>query len=331
MLSAPETSLPLNEAAPSYGRILTHFDLDGVTSAALCAYIFGIRKIDFTGPAAVDAAFVDQQAIVCDLPYPRPCGLWFDHHMSNVENLTLRNIDPASIPGRLADKPSCLRVIYEYFLPDFEIEEWEPLVAEVDAIDGFQFASVEEWRNETPAKMLDAAIRYDTNDSAFLRRLAFWLTETDFRAIAKDPAVLERAGAVRGAEEAQISLITRAARFLDKEEQIILLDLTEYQKPPYFHKALSFVVFPQAIAVLEVRCQYLSGQKSNNLNFSMSLGFANQILRSKKNMGEIMRTLNIGDGHPGAAAGRINCASKAERVKKLEQALQRIVEIWKGQ
>ncbi len=331
MLLPSETSIPLNEAAPSYSRILTHFDLDGVSSAALCAFIFGIRRIDFIGPAAVDTASVDRSTIVCDLPYPRQCGLWFDHHMSNVENLSLRKIDPASIPGRLEDRPSCLRVIYEYFLPDFEIEEWEPFVIEVDAIDGFQFASVEEWRNETPAKILDAAIRYDTNDAAFLRRLALQLTETDFRTIAKDPAVLERADAVQGAEETQITLIKRAARFLDKEEQIILLDLTEYQKPPYFHKALSFVVFPQALAVLEVRCQYLSGQKSNNLNFSMSLGFADPSRRARKNLGEIMRTLNIGDGHPGAAAGRINCASKAERVKKLEQTLHRIVEIWKRQ
>ena len=31
-----------------------------------------------------------------------------------------------------------------------------------------------------------------------------------------------------------------------------------------------------------------------------------------------MRTLNIGDGHPGAAAGTVRCASKQEMLKKKE-------------
>jgi len=305
--------------------------LDGVSSAALCSFIHGLEQIEFTGPAAVDAAMVNSQTIVCDLPYPRECGLWFDHHMANAENLQLRKIEPASIPGRLADRPSCLRVIYEYYLPDFEIEEWEPFVAQVDVIDSFQFASVEEWRQETAARSLDLAIRYDTSDAQFLRRLALGLAQNDFRVVARDPVVMERARAARDAEEAQIGFIRKTARFLDPQEQIVLLDLTELQKPPYFHKALSFVLFPNAMAVLEIRCQYQRGQKTNNLGFSMSLGFAGATVRARKNLGEIMRKLNIGDGHPGAAAGHMACESKPERAKKLALTLQRIVEIWNQQ
>ena len=71
--------------------------------------------------------------------------------------------------------------------------------------------------------------------------------------------------------------------------------------------------------------------KPRVLHFSMSLGFAGATVRARKNLGEIMRKLNIGDGHPGAAAGHMACESKPERAKKLALTLQRIVEIWNQQ
>jgi hypothetical protein len=49
-----------------------------------------------------------------------------------------------------------------------------------------------------------------------------------------------------------------------------------------------------------------------------------------KDISEIMRSLNIGDGHPGAAAGIVRCRSKAEREKKKEEVLRRIWELWSG-
>ena len=41
-----------------------------------------------------------------------------------------------------------------------------------------------------------------------------------------------------------------------------------------------------------------------------------------------MRSLNMGDGHRGAGAGRIQCKSKAEMVKQKEQILKRILGMW---
>jgi len=49
-----------------------------------------------------------------------------------------------------------------------------------------------------------------------------------------------------------------------------------------------------------------------------------------KDIGEIMRSLNIGDGHPGAGAGRIACRSKNEMLKVKEETTARIISIWKG-
>jgi len=48
-------------------------------------------------------------------------------------------------------------------------------------------------------------------------------------------------------------------------------------------------------------------------------------IEHNKDIGDIMRSLNLGSGHAGAAAGVINCDSKEEMLKKKNQLLN---EIW---
>jgi len=71
--------------------------------------------------------------------------------------------------------------------------------------------------------------------------------------------------------------------------------------------------------------------KSNHLGFSMSLSINGNRKDQNKNIGEIMRTLNIGDGHPGAAAGTLRCRSKQEMLKKKKELLEQIFRLWSSQ
>jgi hypothetical protein len=73
------------------------------------------------------------------------------------------------------------------------------------------------------------------------------------------------------------------------------------------------------------------GVKSNHLGLSMSLSINGNKQDQNKNIGEIMRTLNIGDGHPGAAAGTARCKSKQEMLKKKKEMLDQIFRIWSSQ
>jgi oligoribonuclease NrnB/cAMP/cGMP phosphodiesterase (DHH superfamily) len=121
-----------------YDRIITHDDFDGVASAAICSYMYDIDKIVFAGPNTVtrsEIAITDHD-IVCDLPYPLTAGLWFDHHTGNLGELQLRGIDSTTIPGAFADKPSCCRVVLDYFSRDEELpEDFEVMADDADLID----------------------------------------------------------------------------------------------------------------------------------------------------------------------------------------------------
>jgi hypothetical protein len=54
-------------------------------------------------------------------------------------------------------------------------------------------------------------------------------------------------------------------------------------------------------------------------------------MEHKKDLGEIMRELNMGDGHRGAAGGTLYADSKTEMLKKKQEVLQAIYKRWISQ
>ncbi len=83
--------------------IVTHNDFDGLGSAALLSWAWDIEDIRFAGPITIAKAEISitRADIVCDLPYPVECGMWFDHHLGNLTELELRGIDAQHDSGPL--------------------------------------------------------------------------------------------------------------------------------------------------------------------------------------------------------------------------------------
>jgi len=323
-----------------YQSIITHNDFDGVVSAALCSYVYKIDRIYFAGPGNIARAdlTITENDIVCDLPYPLECGLWFDHHEGNLQELQYRNIDPDSIEGKFDLQPSCARVIFNYFKDDHKLPDYFiPLVDETDKIDSFDFQSVEEWRAETPAKIIDATIRSRSGDARekrrYLKRLVQWLRGNPVEQVAKNQEVAERYQVYLSEESEMLKIIEQNSYFLpqDKQNEIIVLDLTNFNRPGFVIKNLAYLLYPGTLAVLEVKNMFKRGIKSNDLSFSLSLSLNLNNEDHAKEVGEIMRELNIGDGHKGAAAGKMMCSSKNEMLKQKQFVMDRVFELWQEQ
>jgi oligoribonuclease NrnB/cAMP/cGMP phosphodiesterase (DHH superfamily) len=321
-------------------KIITHNDFDGVVSATICSHATGVNRVIFTGPSSISRAQVsiEPDDIVCDLPYPLACGLWFDHHQGNLDELKLRNIDPSSIPGRFALKDSCARVVLEYFSEQMVLPAHFPLmVDEADIIDAFNYRTVEEWRRETPGRIISDSLKaqepYPRHAFQYRHNLVQLLRDRPMEEAASRDFVLERFRRYREGEERMLKLIEESACFLpgDSGHEIVVLDMTRYNRKPTVVKNLAYILYPEALAVLEVQNRFERGVKTNHLNFSMSLSLRLTGVDHKKDVGEIMRSLNLGDGHTGAAAGSILCRSKAEMLKKKDEILRKILDIWKGQ
>jgi oligoribonuclease NrnB/cAMP/cGMP phosphodiesterase (DHH superfamily) len=320
-----------------YEKIITHNDFDGIVSASLCAWVLKVERILFAGPLTISQSqiTITERDVVCDLPYPLQCGLWFDHHEGNVQELEYRKIDPKSIPGRFDSKPSCSRVVFEYFSEQKELPPYFlKAIEEADIIDSFSYASIEDWRKETPGKGIDLTlkVRFQSPEEQgdHMRNLVRELRDRSMEEVFSLPFVQKRLKQYREEEGRMIRILQDSSFFLeqDQEKELIIVDLTSYQRRPHLIKNLAFLIYPEALGVLEVYNLLDQGVKSNNLGLSMSLSINGNRQHHVKNIGEIMRALNMGDGHPGAAAGTVRCRSKQEMLKKKKEILNQIFRLW---
>jgi oligoribonuclease NrnB/cAMP/cGMP phosphodiesterase (DHH superfamily) len=323
-----------------FEKIVSHNDFDGIVSAALCAQALGVGKVLFAGPLTIlrSQVTITEKDVVCDLPYPLQCGLWFDHHEGNLQELGYRRIDPGSIPGRFDLKPSCSRVVFEYFSERMELPSYfTQAVDEADIIDGFTYSSIEEWRRETPGKIIDLTLKANfsspEDQASHMRNLVHELRDRPIGAVSRLDFVQKRLKQYREEEGRMLKVIRDSSTFIDQDErrEVVVIDLTSYQRRPHLIKNLALLIYTEALGVLEVYNLVERGVKSNHLGFSMSLSIDGNRQDKKKNIGEIMRTLNIGDGHPGAAAGQVRCRSKQEMLKKKKEILNQIYKLWSNQ
>jgi oligoribonuclease NrnB/cAMP/cGMP phosphodiesterase (DHH superfamily) len=323
-----------------YEKIVTHNDFDGIVSAALCTRVLKVERVVFTGPLTITKSqmTITERDVVCDLPYPLECGLWFDHHEGNRQELEYRGIDPKSIPGRFDLKPSCSRVVYEYFSERTELPSYFlKAVEEADIIDSFSYSSIEDWRKETSGKVIDLTLksRFSSaeDQTSFMRNLVQQLRDRPIEEVSNLPFVQKKLKQYREEEGRMIRIIQDSSFFLeqDKLKEVIVIDLTQYRRRPNLTKNLAFLIYSGALGVLEVYNLMDQGVKSNHIGFSMSLSINGNREGQNKNIGEIMRTLNIGDGHPGAASGTLRCNSKQEMLKKKRGTLDQIFKLWSAQ
>jgi oligoribonuclease NrnB/cAMP/cGMP phosphodiesterase (DHH superfamily) len=323
-----------------YEKIVTHNDFDGIVSASICARVLKIEWLVFAGPLAISKSqiTITEKDVVCDLPYPLECGLWFDHHEGNIQELEYRRIDPKSIPGKFDLKPSCSRVVYEYFSERTELPSYFlKAVEEADIIDSFSYSSIEDWRRETPGKVIDLTLktRFPSAEDqiSYMRSLVQQLRDRPIGEISNLSFVQKQLKQYREEEGQMLRIIQDSSFFLeqDKSKEVIVIDLTRYRRRPNLIKNLSFLIYPDALGVLEVYNLMDQGVKSNHIGFSMSLSINGNRRNRNKNIGEIMRTLNTGDGHPGAASGTMRCSSKQEMLKKKKEILNQIFTLWSAQ
>jgi oligoribonuclease NrnB/cAMP/cGMP phosphodiesterase (DHH superfamily) len=329
---------PNIQKGEGYEKIVTHNDFDGIISASLCSWVLKIQKVMFAGPFTIARSqiTITENDVVCDLPYPLQCGLWFDHHEGNLQELTLRKIDPKSIPGRFDLKPSCSRVVYEYFSQRVEFPSYFlKAVEEADVIDSFSYSSIEDWRKETPGRVIDLTLKVSfasaEDQASYMRNLVQQLRDRSIEEVSHLDFVQKWLKKYREEEGRMLRIIRDASYFTEQDEkkEVVVIDLTSYQRRPHLIKNLAFLIYPGALGVLEVyNLMDHQGVKSNHIGVSMSLSINGNRNGQSKNIGEIMRTLNIGDGHPGAAAGQIRCKSKQEMLKKKKELLNQVFKLW---
>ena len=127
-------------------RLVTRSDFDGLACAILLKEAGIIDHWKFAHPKDLQDGLVEVNENDClaNVPYVQGCGLWFDHHSSEME----RNELKGKYVGESRISPSCARIIYEYYGGEVRFAHFNEMMEAVDKVDSGNL-TIEEIQNPT--------------------------------------------------------------------------------------------------------------------------------------------------------------------------------------
>ncbi len=119
-------------------RLVTRSDFDGLVCAVLLKQVEQIDEIKFVHPKDLqDGKFeVTEHDILTNVPHVPGCGLWFDHHSSEIA----RVVDSLDFRGDCRIAPSAARVVYDYYGGKSTFGDIDDMMTGVDKADSAHFS-----------------------------------------------------------------------------------------------------------------------------------------------------------------------------------------------
>ena len=118
-------------------RLVTRSDFDGLICAVLLKQVQKIESIEFVHPKDLQDGklAVTPNDILANVPYVPGCGLWFDHHSSEIG----RVVGSTPFKGDCRLAPSAARVVYDFYGGARTFPGVEEMMTGVDKADSAQF------------------------------------------------------------------------------------------------------------------------------------------------------------------------------------------------
>lgn len=121
-------------------RLLTRSDFDGICCAVLLKELGLMEEMVYAHPKDLQDGKVPvtKNDILANVPFVEGCGLWFDHHSSEME----RNDLEGKYEGLSKPAPSAARVIYDFYKSE-KLDRFAELLEYVDKVDSAQLSQEE--------------------------------------------------------------------------------------------------------------------------------------------------------------------------------------------
>jgi hypothetical protein len=297
-------------------RLLTRSDFDGICCAVLLKELGLMDEMVYAHPKDLQDGKipVTENDILANVPYVPGCGLWFDHHSSEIE----RNDLEGRFKGSSQLAPSAARVIFgaEKF------ERFKELVENADKVDSAQL-SEEEILNPTgwvllgflcdPRTGLGYNKAYTISNLAFCRNLVDMIGEMSIDEILAHPDTKERTDFYFESTE-------KAKKFYKtcswSDGSIIISDFRIAGMAPPSNRFLIYSLYPEANLSIRI----LDGKDGGFVSFSMGYSVLNRT--ATVDVGSLMLKFG-GGGHKVVGACQVP-------YEKAEETLHEMVEFIKS-
>lgn len=270
-------------------RIVTRPDFDGIVCAVLLKEALGIdRPVRWVEPGDVQKGLVaiEPDEVLANLPYHLRCGLWFDHHYSNLPD--------GPFEGAFEIAPSAAGVIYRHYR-DSLAGRYDELVRATDKIDSADLSLEEVLEPENhPYILLSMTVNgQDPAGPPYWETLVGLLAEQPIEKVLADPKVKERCrlAIFQNGQFKDVLL-----KFTKVADQVAVTDLRTFNPSPVGNRFLVYSLFPEAVVSVKIRYDDTDRHK-----VIVSAGHSIFNRNCRVNLGQMFARFE-GGGHAGAGA-----------------------------
>jgi oligoribonuclease NrnB/cAMP/cGMP phosphodiesterase (DHH superfamily) len=252
--------------------------------------------------------------VLANVPYVEGCGLWFDHHSSEVQRHQLAG----RFKGACEMEPSAARVIYNYYAKDPQnaarLMKFAEMLVAVDKADSASYTredilDAEGWMLlaflSDPRTGMGYTHTYRISNFDLMKAIPGMLRTLSIDQILANPDMLERVKGYRENNEKYKKFLKETARI---EGDAIVLDLRGKKDVPTGNRFMEYTLFPEQ----NISVRLADGRNGEFVMLSVGGSIINRTLRI--DVGALMLK-HGGGGHKKVGTCQVQPA-KADAVLK---------------
>lgn len=293
-------------------RLITRGDVDGLACAVFLTLVEEIESIRFAHPKDMQDGLypVGTDDVIANLPYHPDCGMWFDHHVSELAKVEAG----AKIKGKWGPAPSAARLIWEYY----DDERLKPFKHFLEEVDRFDSAKLTMEDVTDPEGWILVSYTIDPRSGLgrfreYFTQMVEWVKTMTLDEILALPEVKERTEKVLADQAALLEVLGRHSRL---EGPVIVTDFRDLKERPAGNRFLVYTVHPAG--KVEMRIFWGKYEAAVVVAVGRSIFHEDYSV----DVGRLMAEYG-GGGHPGAGTCQI---PRPEAEAKIAEILHRLTE-----
>ncbi|MCL2109883.1 MAG: exopolyphosphatase [Oscillospiraceae bacterium] len=295
-------------------KLITRSDFDGLACGALLLEAGVIDSYTFAHPKDIQDGLVPvtENDVLANVPYAPGCGLWFDHHASELE----RNQLEGKYKGESRPAPSCARIIYEYYGGREKFPQFDDLMIAVDKVDSGDLTRDEILNPEgwimvgflmDPRTGLGRFRNFTISNYQLMEKLLIACRNMTTQEILDLPDIQERIVLYKEQAEYFKWMVGEYTRV---EGDVIISDLRGLETIYTGNRFMIYSLYPEQ----NISAWIVSGR--GGLGCSVAVGYSILNRTSKVNVGRLMLKYG-GGGHPMVGTCQFKDEDVEEKLPKL--------------
>ncbi|MDQ0916660.1 exopolyphosphatase [Paenibacillus sp. V4I5] len=299
-------------------RLITRSDFDGLVCAMLFKKLNMVDEMKFVHPKDMQDGLIEvsENDILANVPYVAGCGLWFDHHSSELERMG----EKIEFKGETRIAPSAARVVYDYYGGPETFGDIDDIMRGVDKADSAQF-SKEDILNPSGWDLLSFIMDartglgryrdYRISNYQLMEDLVEHCATMSVHEIMELPDVKERVSRYFELDALYRDMLQTYTR---TEGNVIITDLRDVETIYPGNRFMVYALYPEQ----NISIWVVDGRNKQNCVFACGHSIVNR--SSKTNIGNLMLQ-NGGGGHRAAGTCQVDYVHAEEVLKKIVETM----------